>query len=94
MDLLRLSGIEASYGASQALFGVYLDIAAGEVMALMGRNGMGKSTTVKAICRMLPCTGEISFDGVDLTRMPSHRAAQMGIGLVPEGRRCQVFLDG
>ena len=57
-------------------------------MALMGRNGMGKSTTVKAICRMLPATGALHFDGQDLTRLPSHKAARLGIGLVPEGRRC------
>jgi branched-chain amino acid transport system ATP-binding protein len=86
--LLQLRGLQAGYGASQALFGVDLDVAAGEVVALMGRNGMGKSTTVKCICRMLRGTGEMRFDGQDLARLPSHRAARLGIGLVPEGRRC------
>jgi len=89
MSLLHLSNITAFYGASQALFRVSLDLAEGEVMALLGRNGMGKSTTIKAVCRMLPVrSGAIAFDGHDLTRLPAHRAAQLGIGLVPEGRRC------
>jgi len=88
MSLLSLHDVTARYGASQALFGVDLAVAAGEVVALMGRNGMGKSTTIKAICRMLPARGSLTFDGHDLTRLPSHRAARLGIGLVPEGRRC------
>jgi branched-chain amino acid transport system ATP-binding protein len=88
MSLLTLSKVSASYGVSQALFGVSLKLSEGEVMALMGRNGMGKSTTVKCICRMLPAQGQIVFDGHDLARLPSHRAARLGIGLVPEGRRC------
>ncbi|MGP6088219.1 ABC transporter ATP-binding protein [Antarctobacter jejuensis] len=86
--LLQVAGLEARYGASQALFGVDLEVAAGEVVALMGRNGMGKSTTVKCICRMLRGAGMIRFDGQDLMPLPSHRAARRGIGLVPEGRRC------
>ncbi|CUH78393.1 LIV-I protein F [Tritonibacter multivorans] len=88
MSLLSISNLEASYGTSQALFGVNLHIDEGEVLALMGRNGMGKSTTVKAICRMIAATGGLAFAGQDLSRLPSHRAAQLGIGLVPEGRRC------
>ncbi|MEQ9695202.1 ABC transporter ATP-binding protein [Shimia sp. SDUM112013] len=89
MSLLHLSGISAFYGASQALFDVSLELAEGEGLALMGRNGMGKSTTVKVICRMLPhAGGTITFDGRDMARVPSYRAAQAGIGLVPEGRRC------
>jgi branched-chain amino acid transport system ATP-binding protein len=88
MSLLALSGVTASYGVSQALFGVDLTVGEGEVVALMGRNGMGKSTTVKAICRMLPAQGGLRFAGQDLARLPSHRAARLGIGLVPEGRRC------
>ena len=88
MSLLQLSNVCASYGTSQALFGVDFDIAQGEVAALMGRNGMGKSTTVKCICRMLPSHGKIVFNGQDITNLPSHRAARLGIGLVPEGRRC------
>ncbi len=88
MTLLHLDQVTAAYGATQALFGVSFELAQGEVMALMGRNGMGKSTTVKTVCRMLPArSGRIAFDGADLTRLPAHRAAQLGIGLVPEGRR-------
>ncbi|MHA7773511.1 ABC transporter ATP-binding protein [Roseibium sp. M-1] len=87
-DLLKLSDVTASYGASQALFGVDLEIGEGEVLALLGRNGMGKSTTVKCICRMLAAKGTLTFNGQDLTRLPSHRAARLGLGLVPEGRRC------
>ncbi|MGK7651874.1 ABC transporter ATP-binding protein [Roseovarius sp. B08] len=88
MSLLRVEGLEARYGVSQALFGVGLEVGAGEVVALMGRNGMGKTTTVRAICRMIPSRGELRFDGRDLHALPSHRAARLGIGLVPEGRRC------
>lgn len=88
MSLLTLSGVTAAYGPSQALFGVDLEVAEGEVLALMGRNGMGKSTTIKAICRMVPAAGTLLFDGRDLSRLPSYKAARLGIGLVPEGRRC------
>ena len=89
MSLLKLSHISALYGPSQALFDVHLDVAEGQVVALMGRNGMGKSTTVKVICRMLKNRGgAVVFDGQDMARQPSHKAAQAGIGLVPEGRRC------
>ena len=89
MAFLSLSGIEAFYGPSQALFGIDLSLQEGEVMALMGRNGMGKSTTIKVICRMLKhSAGRVEFDGRDIGPLPSHRAARAGIGLVPEGRRC------
>ena len=88
MSLLSLHRLTASYGDSQALFGVDLEIAEGEAVAMMGRNGMGKTTTVHCICRMLPAHGTLVFDGHDLSRLPSHRAARLGIGLVPEGRRC------
>ncbi|WP_306045357.1 ABC transporter ATP-binding protein [Nioella sp. MMSF_3534] len=89
MSLLKLSHVSAFYGASQALFDVHLDLAEGEVLALMGRNGMGKSTTVKVICRMLKNRGgSVMFDGLDLGSVPAHKAARAGIGLVPEGRRC------
>ncbi|WP_428641271.1 ABC transporter ATP-binding protein [Roseibium sp.] len=93
MSLLTLANVTASYGASQALFGVDLEIEEGEVLALLGRNGMGKSTTVKSICRMLPASGTLTFDGKDLSRLPSHRAARLGLGLVPEGRRCFADLS-
>jgi len=88
MSLLTVSDLTATYGVSQALFGVDLTIAEGEVLAVMGRNGMGKTTTVKAICRMIRSEGRLTFDGEDLHALPSHRAARLGIGLVPEGRRC------
>ncbi|UWR54579.1 ABC transporter ATP-binding protein [Phaeobacter inhibens] len=89
MTLLSLKKVAASYGPSQALFGVELDIGEGEVVALMGRNGMGKSTTIKTICGMLPASeGTLHFAGNDLRKLPSHKIARLGIGLVPEGRRC------
>jgi branched-chain amino acid transport system ATP-binding protein len=92
MTLLRVQNLTASYGASQALFGVDFTIAEGEVLALMGRNGMGKTTTVKAICRMIPSQGGLHFAGHNLHRLPSFRAARLGLGLVPKGRRCFASL--
>ena len=89
MTLLSVDNLAVQYGSSQALFGVSFDVAPGEVVALMGRNGMGKTTTIHAICRMVPAmSGTITFDGQDLLRLPSFRAARLGLGLVPEGRRC------
>ncbi len=89
MILLSVDNLEVQYGASQALFGVSFTVAEGEVVALMGRNGMGKTTTIHAINRMVPAMGgSITFDGHDLLRLPSFRAARLGLGLVPEGRRC------
>ena len=89
MSLLRLDHVSAFYGASQALFDVSLAVDPGEVVALMGRNGMGKSTTVKVICRLLRNRGgTVLFDGADMADQPAHKAARAGIGLVPEGRRC------
>jgi branched-chain amino acid transport system ATP-binding protein len=88
MSLLTLQNVKASYGSSKALFDVNLNVSEGEVVALMGRNGMGKSTTVKTICRMIPASGQLIFDGQDLSSLASHQAARLGIGLVPEGRRC------
>ena len=87
--LLDVSKIEASYGASQALFGVDLTVAEGEAVALMGRNGMGKTTTIRAICNLTPPrAGSVRLAGTDLKGKPSHRVAKLGIGRVPEGRRC------
>lgn len=93
MNLLTLKNISAFYGPSQALFGVSMTIAEGEVVALMGRNGMGKSTTIKVICRLLNNqSGSISFAGEDTSALPSYLVARLGIGLVPEGRRCFASL--
>ena len=87
--LLGISGLEAVYGASQALFNVNLTVEQGKVVALMGRNGMGKSTTIGAMFRLVEVTaGHIEFAGLDLLKMTSFQAAQAGLGLVPEGRRC------
>jgi len=88
--MLAVEQIETFYGSSQALFGVSLQVAEGEVVTLLGRNGMGKSTTVKSIMGLTPVThGEIFFDGKAIHRLPSYAIARMGIGLVPEGR--QIF---
>ena len=87
--MLRLEGVETFYGPVQALFGVDLAVEAGQVVALMGRNGMGKTTTIRSIMQMTPhARGRISFDGCDLAGLGSHRVARLGLGLVPEGRRC------
>jgi branched-chain amino acid transport system ATP-binding protein len=89
MTLLELKGLETFYGASQALFGVDLDIREGEVVALMGRNGMGKTTTINSIIGLVrPRSGAISFAGTAIFGMRPHRIARLGLGLVPEGRRC------
>ena len=89
MILLKLDHISAFYGPSQALFDVSLEIAPGEVVALMGRNGMGKSTTVKVICRLVKNRGgTVLFENRNIGDLPPFRAARAGIGLVPEGRRC------
>ncbi|MES0868309.1 ABC transporter ATP-binding protein [Pseudovibrio sp. SCP19] len=87
--LLEVKGLEAHYGAAQALFGVNLTVNEGEMVAMLGRNGMGKSTTISSICQMVtPTKGTIEFRGQSLNRMSSHKAARLGLGLVPEGRRC------
>ncbi|QDZ00853.1 ABC transporter ATP-binding protein [Nitratireductor mangrovi] len=89
MMLLEVSDLESFYGASQALFGVDLAVEEGQVVALMGRNGMGKTTTIRSICGLTPPrTGTIRFAGVAITSLKPHRIARRGIGLVPEGRRC------
>ena len=87
--LLSVKNITAFYGKSQALFDVSLEVKAGEVVALMGRNGVGKSTTIRAICNLTPAaSGEITLVGKSIAKLASHKVAQLGIGLVPEGRRC------
>jgi len=88
--MLEVKGLEAAYGASQVLFGLDMAIGAGEVVSLLGRNGMGKTTTVRSILGLLrPCGGSIRFDNIDIAGLESYRVAQAGIGLVPEGR--QIF---
>ncbi|MCB2148202.1 MAG: ABC transporter ATP-binding protein [Deltaproteobacteria bacterium] len=85
--MLEVKTIETFYGKSQALFGVSLTIREGEVVTLLGRNGMGKSTTVRSIMGLTPIrAGRIVFDGTDIHRLPSYAIARLGIGLVPEGR--------
>ena len=88
--LLELDGVETCYGLSQVLFGMSLTIAPGEMVTLMGRNGMGKTTTVRSIMgltRRAPAA--IRFAGAEIRGLPSYRVAKLGIGLVPEGR--QIF---
>ncbi|HEY7302163.1 MAG TPA: ABC transporter ATP-binding protein [Xanthobacteraceae bacterium] len=88
--MLRLDAIESSYGQNQVLFGTTLEMRQGEVVALMGRNGMGKTTTVNNIVGLLrPHGGSIHFEDRQLDSLPPHRITKLGIALVPEGR--QVF---
>ena len=88
--MLELKDVTAHYGTSQALFGITLDLQAGQVATLLGRNGMGKTTTINAIMGIVKASGgSIRFDGQDVTTMPSFRTANLGLGLVPEGR--QIF---
>jgi branched-chain amino acid transport system ATP-binding protein len=88
--LLEIERIETAYGRSKVLFGLSLSIAAGEMVTLMGRNGMGKTTTVRSIMGLTPAaTGSIRLDGQEIRQLPSYRIAKLGLGLVPEGR--QVF---
>ncbi|WP_353644791.1 ABC transporter ATP-binding protein [Mesorhizobium sp. WSM2239] len=89
MTLLQVSGLESFYGASQALFGVDFSVGQSEVVALMGRNGMGKTTAISSVLGLIrPRGGRVRFIGKDIAGMPPHRIARLGIGLVPEGRRC------
>jgi len=86
--LLVIKSLKSWYGASQALFEVNLEINHGEIVALLGRNGMGKSTTIKSICGLInEYQGEIKFNNISIIKRPSYKIAQLGIGLVPEGRR-------
>jgi len=88
--MLEVRHLETSYGPSQVLYGIELQIGAGQVVTLMGRNGMGKTTTIKSICGMVPPkAGSIILEGQDIVGLPSHKIARDGIGLVPEGR--QIF---
>ena len=87
MGLLSLSSLKAYYEESQALFDVNLEVNEGEIVALMGRNGTGKSTTVKSIFQMIPTKGELLFSGKNLSKLKSFQISRLGAGLVPEGRR-------
>jgi branched-chain amino acid transport system ATP-binding protein len=89
-DLLRVNNIESSYGASQVLFGISIKVGVGEVVTLLGRNGMGKTTTIRSIMGLMkPHAGEIIFKDHSISGEPSYKVAQAGLGLVPEGR--QIF---
>src|SRR5947209_9805805 len=89
-SLLEIDAIETCYGLSQVLFGLSLSIRAGEMVSLMGRNGMGKTTTIRSIMGLTPArVGTIRFAGAEVRSLPSYRIAKLGIGLVPEGR--QIF---
>ena len=88
--MLEIEGLQTAYGSSQVLFDVSFSVAPGEVTTLLGRNGMGKTTTVKSIFGLLATSeGSISFEGKPLRGRPPYRIAQAGLGLVPEGR--QIF---
>ena len=88
--LLEVDGIETCYGLSQVLFGLSLSIKSGEMVSLMGRNGMGKTTTIRSIMGLTPArAGSIRFAGAEVRQLPSYRIAKLGVGLVPEGR--QIF---
>src|SRR3954454_14560750 len=88
--LLEVENVETCYGLSQVLFGLSLSVQAGEMVALMGRNGMGKTTTIRSIMGLTRArAGAIRFAGRDIRDLPSFKIAQLGIGLVPEGR--QIF---
>jgi branched-chain amino acid transport system ATP-binding protein len=89
-DLLTIEDVETCYGLSQVLFGVSLAIAPGEMVTLMGRNGMGKTTTVRSIMGLTPArSGSIRFADRDIRMLPAYRVAKLGLALVPEGR--QIF---
>ena len=88
MSLLAVHDIHAAYGTSRVLFGVSLDVAQGECVCLLGRNGVGKSTTMRAIMGLTPpAAGRIVWKGKDIAGLPPHRIARAGIGFVPEDRR-------
>ncbi len=90
--MLEIEGLEAGYGLSRVLHGVSLQARAGEVVSLLGRNGAGKSTTLKAVVSLVEVTGgSVRFDGRDITRRPTHEISRLGVGYVPEERR--IFGD-
>ncbi|MBM3487091.1 MAG: ABC transporter ATP-binding protein [Alphaproteobacteria bacterium] len=88
--MLVVDGVASSYGQSQVLFGLSFEVNQGELVTLLGRNGMGKTTTVRTVMGLLvPHDGRIMFEGKAIERLPSYRIARLGLGLVPEGR--QIF---
>src|SRR5271165_6701060 len=90
MTMLRVAHLAASYGPAQVLFDINFEIGAGEVVTLLGRNGMGKTTTIHTVMGLVAARGgTVSFDGTSLNGLPPYRVAQAGVGLVPEGR--QIF---
>ncbi len=90
--LLQVSGLRAGYGAVEVLFGVDLALRPGEVLALMGRNGAGKSSLLKALIGLMPrASGRVRFEGRDILGLPSYRICRLGLGWVPEDRR--IFTD-
>ena len=92
LSLLSVDGLAAAYGRAQVLFGISLRLERGETVALMGRNGAGKSTTLKAIMGLVPvAAGSIRFAGQEISRLPTYRIARLGLGYVPEDRR--IFTD-
>jgi len=92
--MLKVEGLDAGYGDAQALFGVSFDIGAGEAVTLIGRNGMGKTTTIRAIMGLNPPRGgSVHFEGARIDGLPPHEIARRGIGLVPEGRQIFVRLS-
>jgi branched-chain amino acid transport system ATP-binding protein len=89
MALLEVTDVEAHYGAVQALKGVSLTVEEGEIVTLIGSNGAGKSTTLRAITGLTPASsGSVVIDGEDITRVPAHHIVDRGIALAPEGRHC------
>jgi branched-chain amino acid transport system ATP-binding protein len=90
--MLAVEGLDSFYGRAHILFDVALDVAPGEVVALLGRNGAGKSTTFKSLVGLVaPAAGRIAFEGQPIVGLPAHRIARLGIGYVPEERR--IFAD-
>ncbi|AMN43987.1 ABC transporter ATP-binding protein [Rhodoplanes sp. Z2-YC6860] len=89
--ILSVEKLAASYGAAQILYDLSLEVGRGEVVALMGRNGAGKSTTMKAIMGLMARKGQVTFNGVDISRAKPHEIARLGLGFTPEDRR--IFAD-
>ncbi len=88
--MLAVEALQAGYGATPVLFDIGFTVGAGEVVTLLGRNGMGKTTTINTIMGLVPAAGgDVRFEGRSLVRLPPYRIAQLGLGLVPEGR--QIF---